>query len=134
LEEVIKAYLAGIVDGEGTITLTKHHKNETPAPLVSVSNNDLQLLRWIQGKVGGVITSKRKNKPHHSNSYVWCLRQDKALWLLSKIKHYLIVKRKQAELILQEYKKVTHRAGKYTADLLHEKEKLVSKIRLLNQR
>ena len=60
MEEVVKAYLAGIVDGEGTVTLMKHHKNETPSPAVTVSNNSLKLLKWIQARVGGGITSKKK--------------------------------------------------------------------------
>jgi hypothetical protein len=71
LVEVEKAYLAGIVDGEGTVTLMKHHQNETPTPYVSVANNSLKLLEWIKARVGGVIVSKKKSKPHYSNSYAW---------------------------------------------------------------
>ncbi|MDP2922116.1 MAG: LAGLIDADG family homing endonuclease [Candidatus Omnitrophota bacterium] len=134
MDEVTKAYLAGIVDGEGTVTLSRHHKHETPAPLVSVSNTDLRLLKWIRYKAGGIITSKKISKPHHTQSYVWRLRQNSALYFLNEIKKYLIVKREQAELITKEYKKVTHRAGRYTSQLLHRKEKLVNKIRALNQR
>ena len=86
LEEVEKAYLAGTVDGEGTVTLVKHHRNETPTPNVSVANNNLQLLEWIKSKVGGVIVSKKKRLPHHSNSYVWSVRQDRAIRFLNEIK------------------------------------------------
>lgn len=63
MREVEKAYLAGIVDGEGTVTLMKHHKNETPTPSVSIANNSLRLLEWIKTKVGGVIVSKRNIRP-----------------------------------------------------------------------
>lgn len=41
MKEVEKAYIAGIVDGEGTVTLTRQHKNETATPCVIVSSNEL---------------------------------------------------------------------------------------------
>jgi len=134
LEEVEKAYLAGIVDGEGTVTLMKHHKNETPIPFVAVANNSLPLLKWIKTKAEGMIVSKRKSKPHHHDSFVWSVRQDRALRFLNEIKKYLIIKRPQAELITGKYKQVTHRAGKYTPEMFRKKMLLVAKIRLLNQR
>ncbi len=134
LDEVEKAYLAGIIDGEGTVTLMKHHKNETPTPYVSVANNNLGLLQWIKNRIGGTICSKKKRLPHHNDSYVWSARQDRAIRLLNDVKSYLIIKKPQADLITEQYKSVTHRAGKYTLEMLNKKMKLVAKIRKLNQR
>jgi len=134
LIEVEKAYVAGIVDGEGTVTLMKHHKNETQVPFVGIANNNLELLKWIRSLVGGNICSKKKRLPHHSDSYVLNIRQDRALSFLNEIKKYLIVKRQQAELITAQYKSVTHRAGKYTPEMLIKKGELVAEIRRLNQR
>lgn len=134
MDEVVKAYLAGIVDGEGTVTLMKHHKNETHIPFVGIANNNLKLLQWIKSTVGGNICSKKKRLPHHNNSYVLNIRQDRALRFINEIKKYLIVKRPQAELITKRYKTVTHRAGKYTPEMLLKKNELVAKIRKLNQR
>ena len=134
MNQVEKAYLAGIVDGEGTVTLSRHHKNETPAPCVSVANNDLRLLKWIKNRVGGVIVTKKKYKIHHNDSYAWSIRQDRAIRFLKEIKQYLIIKKQQAELITKSYKMVTHRAGKYSQAMLTRKNKLVAKIRALNQR
>jgi len=134
LEEVEKAYLAGIVDGEGTVTLTRHRKKETPGPRVAVANNNLKLLEWIKSRVGGVIVSKKKRKPHYSDSYAWYAQQDRAIRFLDEIKQYLIIKKPHADLILQKYKSVTHRAGKYTPEMLRKKMRLVAQIRKLNQR
>jgi len=134
LEEVEKAYLAGIVDGEGTVTLMKHHKNETPVPFVSIANNNLELLKWTKFLVGGNICSKKKRLLHHSDSYVLNIRQDRALRFLNEIKEYLIIKKQQAELITAQYKAVTPRTGKYTPEMLAKKYELVAKIRKLNQR
>ncbi len=134
MREKQKAYLAGIIDGEGTVTLAKHHRNETPTPSVSVANNSLELLRWIKRLVGGTIVSKKKRQAHHHDAYAWTIRQDKAIRLLKEIKKYLIVKKPQADLIAAKYKSVTHRAGKYTPVLLRRKMRLVAQIRKLNQR
>jgi len=37
------AYLAGLIDGEGTITLTRMHRHENRRLVMSISNNDLSL-------------------------------------------------------------------------------------------
>ena len=133
MNEVEKAYITGIVDGEGSIGLWRHHKNETHTPNVTVANNDLKLLHWIQSRVGGTIVSKKKRQAHHHDSYAWSIRQDRAIRFLNDIKCYLITKRRQAELITEKYKSVTHRAGKYTPAMLKKKNALVAKIRKLNQ-
>lgn len=43
-----KAYIAGIIDGEGSIMLLKFHKNQYPAPCVSVASTTLELLEYIK--------------------------------------------------------------------------------------
>jgi len=134
LKEAEKAYLAGIIDGEGTVTLARNRKNETPSPSVTVANNNLELLEWIKGLVGGTIISKKKHKAHHSDSYAWAMRSDKAIQLLKDVRQYLIVKKPQADLIINKYKSVTHRAGKYTPEMLEKKMRLVAEIRMLNKR
>lgn len=134
MDEVVKAYLAGIVDGEGTVTLAKHHENETPMPFVAIANNNLELLKWIKSLIGGNICRKKKRLAHHNNSYVLNVRQDRAIRFLNEIKQYLRLKKQQAELIITRYKKVTSRSGRYTPEMLARKYALVAEIRRLNQR
>jgi hypothetical protein len=45
LSEVDAAYVAGIIDGEGTITLTRMHRGENRRLVVSISSTELVLLR-----------------------------------------------------------------------------------------
>jgi len=135
LEEIEKAYIAGLIDGEGTVTLSRKHSNETASPEVSIANNDLQLLAWVRNAVAaGKISLKRKNRPHHHQSYTWSIRDNKAISFLNEIKNYLIVKKQQAELITTSYKMYTPRNGKYTPEMLKRKLELVAQIRKLNQR
>lgn len=130
-----KAYLAGIIDGEGTITLSRAHANEMPAPKVSVANNDLGLLKWIKEKTGtGVIIKRGKRLLHHKSQYVIDISDNSALILLAEIKEYLLIKKPHAELILSRYKAVTPRNGRYSEEILRRKMELVVEIRALNQR
>ncbi len=54
------AYIAGLIDGEGTITLTRLHVGEHRRLVLSISNNDRRLLEFVKSSVGGgKITGKR---------------------------------------------------------------------------
>lgn len=130
-----KAYIAGIIDGEGTVTLSRAHVEELPAPKVSVANNSLELLTWIREKVGsGVIIKRSKREPHHKDHYVLDISNNWALNLLMEVKEYLIIKKSHAELLISRYKAVTPRNGRYTKELLSGKIQLVNEIRALNKR
>ncbi len=38
MTEIEKAYIAGIIDGEGSIILQRFHTNQYPAPCVSIAS------------------------------------------------------------------------------------------------
>ncbi|WP_315117412.1 hypothetical protein [uncultured Clostridium sp.] len=42
------AYIAGIIDGEGSIMLLKFHSSQLPSPCLSISSTSLELLNWIK--------------------------------------------------------------------------------------
>ncbi|MCF6466656.1 LAGLIDADG family homing endonuclease [Clostridium sp. Cult2] len=126
MTETEKAYIAGIVDGEGSIMLTRFHKNEYPSPCVSISSTDMELLEWIKNttKMGRIINKKNYNKEKHLNSYTYRVIYDDALKLLEEIETYLVIEKKKlrARHILDNYKKVTPRNGKYSEELEQKKE------------
>lgn len=115
--ETEKAYLAGIIDGEGSITLTRFHKNQYHSPCVSIASTDLELLEWIKLTVGsGKITSKKNyNEERHKDSFTYTIIYDDAIELLQEIEPYLIILKKKvrAQHIISKYKKVTIRNGRY---------------------
>ena len=114
------AYLAGIIDGEGTVTLTRKHRNENRQLALTISNTEKPLLDYIITTVGaGKITRKRTEKAHHTASYTYAIYNRQALTLLEQITSYLrTYKAKRAALILSEYLKVTPRNGKYSQEML----------------
>ena len=126
METYLAAYIAGIIDGEGSISLIKFHHNQHPSPLISISSSDLELLEWICIKTGyGRITKKKNYKPAvHKDSYTLNIRYNQALELLKYISPYLVIKRKKdrALLLLSKYKSLTVRNGRYSREQLAAKE------------
>lgn len=125
MTETEKAYIAEIIDGEGSIMLQKIHKNEHPAPCISIASTTLELLEWIKKVIGkGTITKKKNyNSDIHKDCYSYVLRRNDAISLLIDIQPYLVIniKKKRAELIIRKYKSLTSRNGRYTEEMLIEK-------------
>lgn len=126
MTETEKSYIAGIIDGEGSIMLIKYHSNEFPSPCVSIASTTMELLEWVKKTVGaGVIIHKKNYKPEiHKECYSYVLKFDAAINLMKDIYPYLIikVKKKRAKLIIDKYKSVTPRNGRYSDEMLILKE------------
>jgi hypothetical protein len=122
-----KAYIAGIIDGEGSIMLLTFHNNQFPSPCVSISSTTLELLEWIKNKVqAGTIKGKKNyNTDRHKNSYTYTLRYNDAINLLIDIEPYLVIesKKKRTQLLISQYKNITPRNGRYSEEMLMRKEK-----------
>jgi hypothetical protein len=121
------SYLAGLIDGEGTVTLSRRHKNRQPELAISISSTERQLLEFALRSTGvGKITNKKRYKAHHLPSYVYGVTNQQALKVLRQIApHLLSYKRKRADLILSKYTQLTPRNGKYSRDLLTQREAFV---------
>lgn len=127
LSNVNAAYIAGIIDGEGTITLTRKHKNDNRQLAITISNTEMPLLEFILETIeAGKITNKKIYNNNHTPSMTFAISNRQALDLLSQITPYLKTYKKQrAELILKDYVRVTPRNGKYNDNLKIEREKFI---------
>jgi hypothetical protein len=116
LQDSEAAYVAGIIDGEGTITLTRIHRGENRRPVVSISSTERPLLEYVRLVVGaGRITNKRRSRTHHSASFAYVISSRNALCLLSQVTRYLhTYKFDRANLLLTEYLRLTPRNGRYS--------------------
>ena len=117
------AYIAGIIDGEGTVTLTRKHKNENRQLVVSISSNERNILEFVLIKTGvGKITTKKTYQAHHQAAFAYAITNRQALNLLEQIFPYLqSYKKTRAELVLNNYIKLTPRNGKYTDELIRKR-------------
>jgi hypothetical protein len=113
----VASYVAGLIDGEGTVTLCRRHSNENRQLVVSVANTELPILQFLIDHIGtGKITRKRTILPQHTPSFCYSVSNLQELDLLQQVTPYLrSYKRLRAKLILARYKSVTPRNGKYSA-------------------
>ena len=103
------AYLAGIIDGEGSIYIGNFSKNKkTNVPYyqtnVQVTNTDKPLIDWLYETFGGLV-SKRTTRQHASNSrkqaYIWTASGERVTHLCELILPYLIAKKRQCEIMIK---------------------------------
>lgn len=110
-----KFYTAGLIDGEGTVTLTK--RGQYRFPTVSMASTTYELIQYLLDTFGGTVCKRRtKASIHHADSWIWTIRNDAAINFLDDIADLLKEPKKysRARLIIDEYKSVTKRNGKYT--------------------
>ena len=124
------AYLAGLLDGEGTVTLTRVHRNENRRLVVCIANNDLALLKYVQVAVGaGRITRKRTYSDCHSPSFNYQITSRQALELLRQLlAHLRTYRRARAALALDCYLRLTPRNGRYTTEAVAAKEAFAQRL------
>lgn len=89
------AYVAGIIDGEGSICLAKG-KRGAWFPRIMVTNTNYELLEALQHQFGGSIQSKKVYPSHWRQPHVWRLQYSKAALFIIKVYPYLLVKHEQA--------------------------------------
>jgi hypothetical protein len=132
----VAAYIAGLIDGEGTVTLTRLHANEHRRIVVSIANTEYQILRFVIDQVGaGKITRKKTTSDRHTPSYCYAVTSRQALALLRQIApHLQSYKRQRAELALRSYELLTPRNGKYTRDQLADRLNFETELLDLNSR
>jgi len=101
LSEANRAYLAGLIDGDGAIMacIEKHDEKKFGFRVrlyLKISQNDKKILNWCQSitQLGGIRINRTE--------YEWRIRDQKTVKsLLLKLLPYLKVKRKQAELAIK---------------------------------
>jgi hypothetical protein len=120
LSQTDAAYIAGVIDGEGTITLTRKHRNENRQLAVTISNTEMRLLEFVFAAVGaGKITRKRTSNRKHTPSFTYAIYNRQALSLLEQIHPYLrTYKFDRSAVILRDYVALTPRNGKYSDEQL----------------
>lgn len=109
------AYLAGIMDGEGTIIPVKDKDGEGNRSLwrAIISNTDREMLGWCRERTGGMgsISERKRQKEEHTLCYGWQMYSAEALILLRQIRPYMKIKAEEADRAiadLSSYLKPAH--------------------------
>ena len=97
------AYLAGIIDGEGTFyigtSLTKNFFVKYNCR-VYVVNTDEKLIDWLIENFGGLKYTRKSTKKWKTR-FEWILDKQKIPPIINSLLPYLIIKKKHAEVMLK---------------------------------
>lgn len=95
------AYIAGFLDGEGSIMLI-NQSHERIGLRVTFTNCDPGIMEWLKATTGvGVSVLTRHDEAKHRPAYIMALNTQPAYSLLKQVLPYLIIKKAQAELAIQ---------------------------------
>ncbi len=99
------AYLAGLIDGEGTISIrnktprSRRHKTNHYNLEVYITSTNRPMLEWVVETFGGKIyTYQRENDTKRLPQHKWHVHGNKAKWILENVLLFLIIKKKHAKL------------------------------------
>lgn len=134
------AWLAGLIDGEGTVTLSRDRRTaKFRTPTIDMTSTSPELLEEVVRLTGvGFITTKRtKAKEHHSQAWHWCVRGgSQVIALLKIVLPFMREKNKRARavLLVEHYEALTPRNGQYTAEQTERKLELETRLLAITQR
>lgn len=129
------AYLAGVLDSDGCISICRQLKPKRPhyTLRVFITNTSRILIDWLLTNVGGTCHISNLNAPkHHKTAWRWTLRGYGATPILRATLPYLKVKAKRAELGLQFTKTLRNNSRKLTDEELKERERLYAILKAMN--
>jgi hypothetical protein len=138
----VTSYIAGFIDGEGSISVCVAQRKDRPNPTFllrfTACNTNKEVIDFIHSALGaGSVrcdnsASRRKiGRP----VWVWSSAQKEGMEILKALEPYLIVKKRQANLVMELWSGIS-RGGPRTPIPKHEinrRARIVREIRLLNQ-
>ena len=102
-----KAYIAGIVDGEGSLMIVmtrgKLSKTDTFYPKCTIATINEDLMQYLDLLIHGNAFKRPAQKSGNFDTYHFSVYGKHCVKLLKDIKEYMIIKRSQAELLVRFY-------------------------------
>jgi hypothetical protein len=95
------AWLAGFIDGEGSIMLALRRATGAVELLLAISNTDRSALETVVQLTGlGAVNERPRQSSRHKTAYFWRCSSAGAESVIQQIRPYLRVKPRQADLAL----------------------------------
>lgn len=107
LKERTKQYMAGLFDAEGCFTINSTFRKKSNClgftSQIILGSTDLKTIKWVVKNFGGVYKKRKVSKKGNKTPYYWVIsNRTHGLFFLSTIEPYLIIKKKQLN-VLKEY-------------------------------
>lgn len=130
LTDTQSAYIAGFLDGEGSIMVINHRG--VAHLVLSATNGDRGVLDWLAATTGvGAVSAHRQATAKHRATWFWKCSAEAVESVLRQIRPYLRVKGAQADLALAVQARLREPAQK--ADRTWQQE-VIAQMQALNKR
>jgi len=134
------AYIAGMIDADGTATVTR--RGDLVMPLVLIVNTDLGLIDWLLTTIGAGCAYETKTEPKRPDQskarwnkvHRYQLTGRKAQSLLTACRPYLLVKSRQADLVISLPQRGRDFPNSANDNQKAEAAAILASVRALNQR
>jgi hypothetical protein len=120
ISETDKAYLAGLIDGEGCISILSHTQNGRLKHTLNlkISSSDLAVLNYLRDKYEmGYVSCSAKDGANGENCravYAWGASSQKARILIEMAMPYMLIKKEQADIAIK-FQETMRPVGHYGA-------------------
>lgn len=138
ITEVQKAQLAGMWDCDGHIGVTRRWRSGRPyyRPVVQIGQAKRVLLDWIVSVIGGgkvhTYHPDRRANPNRPHMFHLRLPDGMAAWFLREIRSYLVLKRHQADLVIEMCDGMTWNGKLLSDDERARREGIAAELSALN--
>lgn len=113
-------YMAGLLDGEGTVGITYLRGGATwRSPYISVTSTTPEIIAWLYDNFGGSVQNQKVYQDHHKPSQTWKLRNvPQIIELLINVMPYMLEPEKirRGTMLVNHWHEVTPRNGKYSQE------------------
>lgn len=138
------AYIAGIIDGEGSIIISKLRPNKNKGEInfryqlfCKVTNTDRRLIQYLAEKTGqpNIVDNRKNPNPNSRKTFSIHWPVNTTIFLLEKIYPYLVIKKEQVDLAL-EFRKTFDDDGHKDArkEIIDAREDFYLKMKQLHKR
>ena len=128
-EDII--YLAGIIDGEGCISL---HSNGSSTVLLVVANTNKNLMTWLHKKFEGTICIGTSSNIKSKIGYYWYCQQKNIIEILVRIIPFLLIKKEQAKLAIKYRNLISSHHRILTQTNKNKRKEIICKLHRLNKK
>lgn len=132
MSEAELGYLAGLIDGEGTIGI---YATQQAHLRLIIANSSYPLINWVRSRVGGSLVEIPSRDLRHKDAWQVVLVQQRAAEVIRQCRPYLVAKAPQADLALDFISKCNFERGHaLTEDEWALRRAFADKSRELNRR
>lgn len=135
--DLLLAWVAGIMDGEGSFLLNSNGSERNGVSLcLSLQMTDKETVERVCRIIGiGCVIKLRLRNLKHKPLYKWALSTQNAIDAIRMFRPYLFLKDQQADILIRYMEEVHCEYGKKpTVDQVYLRNFLLQEIRKLNQR